>query len=490
MKPFLRAATALSLSLFVSQPAFADAETDALRAEIKALNARLDQLEKRTKNNKQDKVTTTSSTSTLNKVPQNIDQRLAIVERNQELAKEESIARGATTTKIDFASGKGLTFTSPDKQYALKLSAYVQADNRTFVENNPGTTNNFLVRSARPILEAKLTDYFDSRIQIDFGRGQTTLLDAYGDFHPVPGNTLANLRIGEFKVPVGLERWESESDVLFVERGQTTNLVPYRDIGVMAYGQLIPDQLEYHVGLVNGAADLQANTTDTDNMKDVVGRVFTRPFTWSGIHALEGIGFGVAGTYGNHKGNTTTSGLSTGYVSFGQRTYYAYKTATFANGTQWRLNPQAMYYNGPFSVLGEYVLNSQEVRNGIHQEALANKAWTGIATYVLTGEDASFDGVTPAHNFDPKTDGWGAFEILGRVSKLTVDKDAFASAFFADPAVSSRSAFETTLGGTWYFSRAVKLNLDLSRTTFDRGAAGGLDHADEKAILSRVQFRF
>jgi len=496
MKSSLLTATALSLSLLVIQPAFADDETDALRAEIKALNARLDALEKREQADKKAlaaaQAAPVSATAAPSQKPSgSIDKRLAIVERNQEVQKETAAAQAATTPKFDYTPGKGLTITSPDRQYALRLSGYVQADDRTFFDSGAaGTTNTFLIRSARPVVEAKLTDYFDTRFAVDFGKGATTLLDAYGDFHPMPGNNIINLRAGEFKVPVGLERWQSESDVEFVERGQTTNLVPYRDIGVMAHGQLIPDQLEYQLAVVNGAADLQANTGDSDNNKDFAGRIFVHPLTWSGVQWLQGIGFGVGGTYGIHQGTPTSSGLTAGYATFGQRTYFTYKTGVYANGPQWRFNPQAMYYNGSLGILGEYVYNDQEVKVTTHEAKLGNKAWEGIISYVLTGEDASFDGVTPAHNFDPKSNGWGAFELVGRVSELNVDRDAFLSALYSDPTVSARSAFETTLGGTWYFSRAVKLNLDFSRTTFDGGYFGGADHPDEKAVLSRVQFRF
>ena len=282
-----------------------------------------------------------------------------------------------------------------------------------------------------------MTDYFNARFMMDFGKGQTTLLDAYGDFHPMPGSDLANLRLGEFKAPIGLERWQNESDVLFVERGQTTNLVPYRDVGLMAYGQLIPDQLEYQLAVLNGAADLQANTgVDNDNKKDIAGRIFTHPLMWSGVHALEGIGLGVAGTYGVHQGNTaiaTANGLTAGYVTTGQRTYFSYTTGTVADGPQWRLNPQVMYYNRSFSLLGEYVLNSQEVLRTTHVATLENKAWEGIATYVLTGEDAAFDGVRPAHNFDPKAGEWGAFQLVGRMSELNGRPPGFLKLEFRQP---------------------------------------------------------
>jgi phosphate-selective porin OprO/OprP len=221
-----------------------------------------------------------------------------------------------------------------------------------------------------------------------------------------------------------------------------------------------------------------------------MGRVMVHPLTWSGVQALQGLGLGIGGTYGNHQGGTSAADLTSGYVTFGQRTFFVYKSGVFADGQQWRINPQLMYYNGSIGALGEYVVNDQEVGVSTHTDNIRNDAWEGIAEYVLTGEDANFDGVTPAHNFDPKNNQWGAFELVGRVSQLTVDRTAFASALYADPTVSSREAFESTLGGTWYFSRAVKLNLDFSHTSFEGGFTGGVDHPDENAVFSRLQLRF
>ena len=46
-----------------------------------------------------------------------------------------------------------------------------------------------------------------------------------------------------------------------------------------------------------------------------------------------------------------------------QRTYFTYTPAAgtvFADGPQWRVNPQLLYYNGPFGFMGEYVVNDQE----------------------------------------------------------------------------------------------------------------------------------
>ena len=59
-----------------------------------------------------------------------------------------------------------------------------------------------------------------------------------------------------------------------------------------------------------------------------------------------------------------------------------------ANGQHWRLSPQGYYYYGPLSLMGEYVISDQEVRNGAHSADLQNKAWEISGGWVLTGEDA------------------------------------------------------------------------------------------------------
>lgn len=490
MKRIALMTTALGAGfLTLVSPAFADEETELLKKEVKALSARIAELEKREKSQKAGAAAELKPSAGSSKASKSLDQRLAIVERNQELAQDDAKAKAATNPKVEVGNGKGFTVTSADKQYSFGVKAYAQADNRTFFnKKGTGNTSTFLIRTARPILDAKMTDYFNARMMWDFGQGNSRLMDAYTDIHPLPGNNIVNIRLGQQKIPVGIERWESEQDTIAVERGMTTNLVPQRELGGQLYGQIIPDQLEYNLAVVNGASDLQINTGDGDNSKDVAGRIFAYPFRWAGIGAISGLGVGVAGTYGVHQGTTSAQGLTAGYQTPAQRTFFAYRSTTFADGKQWRANPQVLYYNGPFGFIGEYVLNSQEVTRTTTHATLKNDAWMADVSYVLTGEDAAFDGVKPDHNFAPANGEWGAFELVGRYSQLNVDQDAFT--FFADNTVSARKAREYTAGGTWYFNPAVKLNLDYSFTTFSGGATGGLDRPDEKVILARTQFRF
>ena len=381
---------------------------------------------------------------------------------------------------------RGLVITSPNKDYELRIHGYAQIDNRTYLNNdNAANTDQFLVRTARPIIEAKIADEYSARLMLDFGNNQTRVLDAFADYKP---EKEFNVRVGKFKAPIGLERWQSESDIPFVERGLATNLVPFRDIGVQVYGDVIPKTVEYQLAFTNGSSDLSDNNGDTDNAKDITARIFTHPFHETNIPALRGLGVGIAGSIGDRNGNATNNDLTTGYNSFAQNKIFSFGSTAFADGPERRINPQLNYYYGPFGFLGEYVKDDSEVHNGSKKTTLDNDAWTLLASYVLTGEDASFDGVRVKNDFNLESGQWGAWEVLARVSQLNIDDKAFP--IYADPTKSVKDAREYVAGVTWYLNNNLKWNTNYAYTTFDGGAAKGTDRQNEQAVLNRLQFRF
>src|SRR4029077_17179777 len=102
--------------------------------------------------------------------------------------------------------------------------------------------------------------------------------------------------------------------------------------------------------------------------------------------------------------------------TFGQATFFQYsgataagvtpaKTAVFAKGGHTRYSPQFYEYWGPFGLLGEYVISEQAVgrntldANGkvtsVSEATLSNDAWQIAASWVITGEAASYKGVMP-----------------------------------------------------------------------------------------------
>lgn len=185
-------------------------------------------------------------------------------------------------------NNKGLSINSLDKQYSFKLKGYVQADSQHYANVKNHEVDQFLVRSSRLTFEAKFPNNFSTRTMLDFGNGNSRLVDGYGDWKL---SDKFSLKFGKFKTPIGLERWQSETDVLFVERGLTTNLVPFRDIGVGVSGTIIPQTFEYQITLTNGIGDLgDSNGGDAGSGKDLSARIFVHPFKNTDLVNLQNFG--------------------------------------------------------------------------------------------------------------------------------------------------------------------------------------------------------
>lgn len=413
-----------------------------------------------------------------------LEQELQLLKRQAEVKQEVDDTKAQKDATIELDK-KGLSITSADKNIALKLGGYMQIDDRTFFDDTDKRgKNDILIRSVRPTLSGILYKDISFAVSPDFGNGSFKLFDAYGQYKY---SDPLQLRFGKFKAPLGLERLQSPTDTFFAELGPTSNLVPNRDLGVMLLGELIPETLEYQIGLFDGGTDLSNNDTDDDDSKDIIARIFAQPFKETDVQALQGLGVGIAGSVGSHKGSVANSALPA-YKTAGQSNFFTYRAGAFANGDSWRVVPQMSYYNGSFGLLGEYAISSQEVALGGATETVQNDAWLLSAAYVLTGENENYKGsVKPDENFDPRNNNWGALELVARIGETNVDDDSFA--VFADPTISSSNAFDIGVGLNWYWNENVRWMLDYDNTSFDGGRAGG-DRRDENVIITRLQFKF
>ena len=332
---------------------------------------------------------------------------------------------------------KGLSIASADGSNVLRLGALVQADGRYFADGaTPSTANTWLLRRVRPILQGTLDDIYDFKLMPDFGGGKTIVQDAFvaARFRP----TLI-LTVGKFKPPVGLERLQSAADNRFIERGLPTDLVPNRDIGVQLGGDLSGGRINYSIGVFNGVADGTSSDNNptpdfgSDGKGDVAARIFLHPFLLSGNPALSGLGFGIAGTYVHATGSPANILLAS-YKTSGQQTFFSYRGNTaatqtqpalangaYASGERLRVAPQLYYHMGPVGLLGEYTRVRQGVArvNGLvtRSALVTNSAWQTQISWLVTGEQESFGGVTPNAPFRVGGPGWGALELLVRVQE-------------------------------------------------------------------------
>jgi phosphate-selective porin OprO/OprP len=120
---------------------------------------------------------------------------------------------------------------------------------------------------------------------------------------------------------------------------------------------------------------------------------------------------------------------------------------------------------------------------------LLNSAWSVTASWLLTGEDATYGNVVPKSFFVPSAGKWGALQLVARVNRLDVDAATFSGGF-ADPAKSVRQATAWAAGFNWIWNSNVKLVLDYERTRFKGGAVDGADRPTEKSVQTRLQLAF
>ena len=423
---------------------------------------------------------------------EDLDQQVKILTRKLEIADEAAATKAKEAPTLSASAKDGFSLQSADKTFQLKLRALVQADARFFLEDeDKKASDTFLLRRVRPTLEGALCPYAGFRVTPDFAGSQAVLYDAYGEIKFSP---LANLRVGKFKPPVGLERLQSAGDTAFTERGLPTSLVPTRDVGAQLSGSYGTGVVDYAIGVFNGVPDGGNADVDSNDAKDLAARLFVTPFKNSDLAALSGLSFGIAGTIGDPEGTTNAPGLPS-FRSSGQQSFFSYRVnatnaadTAVADGHQTRLAPQLYYSVGSLGLLGEYVVSEQDVKNGAGSDTLSHETWGLTASYVLTGESASYKGVQPLHPFDLAAGQWGALELVARAGALDIDDAAFTKKY-ADAKKSASAAESTGVGLNWYLTRNTKLALDYEQTSFDGGASEA-DRPDEQVVFTRLQVAF
>jgi phosphate-selective porin OprO and OprP len=497
MKHFKRTALAgvINLALFGIPDAHA-ADTEALERRIRELESRLEKLDQAG--------ALSSKPATPTPEVEKLTRKVNTLERKLEV--QDEVTAGAFQKLPIFDAGAdGFKITSSDKKHQVRIRGAVQTDARFWLNDDSSrATDKFEVKQARIWLEGYFFKDLYFKIMPDFAASGNILPDAYLDYayHPA-----ASLLVGKFKPSISLERLQGDSDGTFLERAFPTYLASNRDVGIQLHGAFgkpgykaetvagpidTKNTFTYQIGISNGSGDDGSpayNSPDTDNNKEVVGRLFAHPFQHTGYSWLEGLGLGVAGTVGN----PDRQALKVQATPIGRTTFLDYSkvnagfAAPTSDGATYRIYPQAYWFAGPFGAIGEYVVSSQHLVSGRTDIEQKNTAWQLLASYVVTGEDNSFSGVKPIRNFDPLKGNWGALQLAARYSELDVDNATFR---IVDPNLSASKAKAWTLGANWFLNSNAIIRADYENVSFDGGAARGRDMPNESIFATRFQLAF
>lgn len=428
-----------------------------------------------------------SELEALRALVQELDQKIRVIDRKNEVAAEAAAAEKKAAPKV-VASDKGFGIESADGQFKFKLSGLLHADHRLAIDDDELQSNDgYLLRRVRPTFSGTLFGKYDFRFTPDFAPNAANVQDAFINARFQPWLAV---QAGKFKTPVSLERLQSGSDLRFTERAYVANsLLPNRDIGVQIHGNILDDKLSYAFGNFNGVQDGGSSTNSDNNVdREWAGRIFAHPFKGQD-NLLSGLGIGIAGTSSDYTGAL----LAHNYKTPGQNSIFTYAGGVNGDGRQNRISPQFYYYAGPFGLIGEYARVSHDVARGTRSDKLSHDAWQLASTYVLTGEDNSFKSITPKNNFDLSKGTWGAWEIGLRYSELNIDDKAFEGAAgvrYANATANTEKAQSWAGSLNWYLNKNVKLQTTYEHTTFDGALVNVDDREDEKILFTRFQVAY
>ncbi len=378
------------------------------------------------------------------------------------------------------AGWQGLAFQTADGGNTLQINAQLRADGRFAPGDQPAvtTTNPWDLRYVRVSASGKLARFFNYRVTPSF------INDFYftNAFVEAPFSPHFRVRAGKDRPQVGYELLQPDGNVLFLERGLPSSLLPNYDVGVQAIGETASDSVEYAAGLFTGVVDGTASHAPVnlarDGGPDLTGRFIVRPFAHQADTVASSLRIGIAGTAGRERGAALPA-----FKTSVQQRFFSYAPGVVADGKRTRFTPQVFYDYKSFGAFAEYARSEQMIAGRSQRTSVANQAWQVAAQLVVTGERSS-TRIVPHHPFAPGQSGWGALQLAARYGELVVDQRAF-DAGLAD-ASASRQVKAATVGLVWYLTVRAKVRLNFERAAF----FGGAPRPTEHTVLYRFQLDY
>ena len=392
--------------------------------------------------------------------------------------------QGNDLPQFALAGPKGFGFASQDGSFNLILHWLLQSDFRDFLGDAPSPDRNtFIVRFAGFRLDAILYRKLRAQMFINFAESRVTLFDAFMEAELGPW---LRIRVGKFPFPITEERLTPGINLPFISTGVASMLLPSRDTGVQVLGTFGNGIISFNLALTNGAVAGTLGDGDFDSGKDLVMRLYGRPFATTGVGVLRQLAIGVGASTGVHRG-TLDNPQAPVFFTYGGQPYFSFRRdraagdVALASGRIERLAPHATWSFGPVAAYADAVWT----RERINDVDVPMNAWSIIPTLVLTGESAApLSFIVPAHPFDLGKGHWGTIELVGGVGNLSVGSSAFPA--LANPATAMQRFRVYGLGLNWFPLSGLALLISYGHQVFT-AAPGAANRATEDTVVARVQ---
>jgi phosphate-selective porin OprO and OprP len=273
----------------------------------------------------------------------------------------------------------------------------------------------------------------------------------------------AQVQIGKFKVPFGLDQLTGVTHNDFVYRSLGANyLAPGRDVGVQVHGSFLKHGFEYATGVFAHDGDNAKSKKIQGGDTTVAGRINANPFRRLSSSSIGGIDVGTAFTISALSDDSFRPNGLRGRTIMTQDTFYE---SVYVKGHRRRWEADMDWTSGRASARAEYTrVGDDRAAQGIGDQDLPDaraRSWYVSGTWVLTGETKK----RPLKAAEPFAQGGiGAIELAIRYERMWFDSTPQA----ADDALRNPRA-ETifpsadralTLGINWTLNRFVKLQVN------------------------------
>lgn len=337
------------------------------------------------------------------------------------------------------------------------------------------------------------------RVELDFGDpSRSTFRDVYAGFEHLP--FLQTLLIGNQKRPLGMDAWNSNQHVVFLERPLAVNAFNpnFRRIGIQSYGHSQNDSLNWQYGVFE-LKDLKSSGRDiADHIQlSYNARVSGTPW-YDEISGGRGyLHLGVSNMFATTDADAELQDGDANQARFGARPELQTSsewidTGTILGGTSYNVTGMESALNiGSLQLAGEYL------HTGVNRRENSDLDFQGgyvQAAYFLTGEYEPWDRQAgrlerpkPIENFFMvKSDkgighGLGAFQVAARWSALSL----------TDQDIRGGREENVTVGLNWYWTPYSKLVFNVVNGRIrDRDPVGGFTSGHFTGVGARMLMDF
>jgi len=272
----------------------------------------------------------------------------------------------------------------------------------------------------------------------------------------------AQIQIGKFKVPFGLDELTGVSHNDFIYRSLGASyLDPARDIGAMVHGSVLKHGFTYQTGVFQHDGDNARSKKIEGGDATFAGRVTARPFRLFGSSPVADIEIGTSVAITKVTDDSFRPNGLRGRTRVTQDNFYE---TVYVKGHRRRFEADVDWTKGPASLRAEYTqVSDDRLSQGIGDQDLPDaraRAWYVSGTWALTGEQKT----RPLKAAEPLFQGgFGAVEVAARYERLYFDSVAGTDGAFRNPRAENILPMgdrALTLGVNWTLNRFVKIQVN------------------------------